>query len=201
MTINFGNLSNSTISTYSGINDIPEAPSPDKAGNGSHLIEQHNILVQSVKALVPELLLERFDYWHDIGFANNPRSGLKVIAQSVESGQYYGFVGRTTPPDLEDTFSFFIPLKLGYYRIKILGVRSPAGGMLSVIVNNKLIETIDFYATQGEANWIAEISTLNVNSRVQPGITNFVFKVSGKNDSSTGYVIPITKISVYPHGV
>lgn len=48
-------LTGDVIATFLGVNDAPREPVPSKAGNGAHLIKQHNSLVSNTQNILNSL--------------------------------------------------------------------------------------------------------------------------------------------------
>ncbi len=82
----------------------------------------------------------------------------------------------------------------GTYSINFLGQIGTGNGKLDIYVDNVLQGTVDFYNGTLVQSTIKTLSSLTFTS----GYHTFKGKVNGKNGSSSGYTIALTKIYLLP---
>lgn len=94
MTFDFDSLK---IQTFTGINDNPVAPTPNKAGNGSHLIARFNELIDTIQ-LVLESSSTNASNWIIVTDEYAARSGDKILTYKEDNnGSGYSIYLPETP--------------------------------------------------------------------------------------------------------
>jgi hypothetical protein len=136
-------------------------------------------------------------YWfHDTDFviAGNAITGY-VYASQQYNGYYYQEAATNN-----NNFKNSCVLNAGAYTMRLLGVTSSGYGKLDISFKNVLdvgytsiVTGMDWY-TAGTVYNAVKTSTFTI---VTPGRHIFDFKVNGKNGSSSGYAIVLTKIDIY----
>lgn len=120
------------VPVFAGINDTPIEPSTAQAGNGSHLVNKFNLLVDNAESEITNLQ----DYINSL--ANNPTPPLAekwVVVEddyTAESGNKVVF--KTNQPGLKSTYFLNLPSS------------PPLGSYVSFINTNQSItvEVINF---------------------------------------------------------
>lgn len=137
-------------------------------------------------------LPQRVTLWHH---EDTILSGTSPFSINMQAGQAYGFATEQNPASINDEFqqSFFI--KEGSYGLVMLGRTTAASGQVTWYLDDVAIAT--------NQDWYSASATDNVMKSVSVTITGsgrhiLRGKITGKNASSSGYRLQITKIFFVP---
>lgn len=129
--------------------------------------------------------------WHD--------QSLVIVGANItyaqDGGQAFNFVAYQDTGANADEWENGFVCQSGTYSIKILSSKDGSRGILDVYIDDVLISAgIDFYDAGTLNNEINTISSVVITD----GYHTFKGIVNGKNGSSSGYNIAITKIWLVP---
>lgn len=129
--------------------------------------------------------------WHD--------QSIKTVGNAfttvIDAAQPYGYVTYQSAAANNDEWTNGFMIRAGTYTIKILGTTDADRGKLDVYIDGVSVSTAnDFYSASTTRNVIKSISSITVTD----GYHTFKGKVNGKNGSSSGYLMPLTKIWFEP---
>lgn len=112
------------------------------------------------------------------------------------ASQRYTFYTQYTAPADGNEFSASFFIKAGTYTINILCRKLPSCGIFDLYVDDAvLISGIDLYRSAGLGNVVL---TYTGNVIATSGYHKLAIRTNGKNASSTGYDITLTKLWLHP---
>jgi len=177
-------LSNKKVSVFSGINDVPVAPTSTSPGNGSHIINQYNGLVDAVEVILNSISPASHTHWHIDSIVT---SGTPLV-HDQNTNQRFNAYSSATSSALNDAFKFDAVLQSGTYTLSVLGFANGTAGILDCKIDGVLaFNNMDWYGN----SWnITQTRQVTIPS---PGNHQFLFTVIGKNSASGGYYMPLTR--------
>jgi len=156
----------------------------------SYMEDLKSYLVETLPPVIPEYAAFA-THWH----SNSKVGSGSALVSNAQTGQETGFTYRQSPAAINDLFQFEVTLSAGTYDLQLLGAHSSGSGKINLYVDASLVATIDFY------NGVTTLNTLDTATFTiaESGVHQITSEVIGKNASSSGYVINITRFSFKPH--
>lgn len=132
----------------------------------------------------------RATLWHDESLVVTGNA----ISKSLQTAQYYNIASMQSIAANGDTFTTGFMLKAGTYSFGALGIQHTDRGLIDWYIDNvKVVSLQDWYgATTYNTEKTASVTVVGNGYHVLKGIVN------GKNASSSGYYIQLTKMYFRP---
>jgi hypothetical protein len=124
--------------------------------------------------------------------SDNFQAVLGTWVTTFNSSQASGSYWRNNPASLNDEFQINLTAKAGNWNLNLLGMTASNYGIITVYLGNTSLGTIDWYSTTQVYN-VTKSLAINIPTS---GVIILRLKVTGKNASSSGYLIGITKIQI-----
>lgn len=125
-------------------------------------------------------------------FSDNFQAVLGTWITTFNTNQASGSYWRNNPASLNDEFQINLTAKAGNWNLNLLGITASNYGIITVYLGNTSLGTIDWYSTTQVYN-VTKTLAINIPTS---GVIILRLKVTGKNASSSGYLIGITKIQI-----
>lgn len=193
-----------TASSIVDASDVTYTPAVDADWDGSTAPGNQNLandqLAERVKDLETDtlsVLLPRRAFWfHDTSFVVTGNA----LTLAALSTQVYDFVAYQNAAANGDVTINSCILATGAYTIQTFGVTSIDRG--KVDISFKHVNDAGYTSIVAGQDWYAGSPTVNVAKTatftvVTSGRHIFKFTINGKNVSSSGYLLTLTKIDIY----
>ena len=128
--------------------------------------------------------------WHDQSIITVGNA----LTTAIDIGQRHSYVMYQNAAANGDTWKNGFLVQAGTYSLNFLSTKDADRGSLDVYIDDVLAGTIDFYAGSLTKNQTSTISSLTITD----GYHTLKGVVNGKNASSSGYIIALTKIYLLP---
>lgn len=153
MTVDF---ENTKVNVFSDVNDTPIEPTQTNAGNGSHLIQQHNKLVSSTEAAINNLLSQVGKDWQVVNSDYTANQGDKIVFKTNQplSGKATYYLNLPSSPPVGSSVTF-----ININPSIILAVRNFGGmfngfsGVVEASVQDSYVTRTLVY-TGGQVGWM-----------------------------------------------
>jgi len=155
----------------------------------SYMEDLKAYLVENLPPVIPEYAAFA-THWH----SNSKVAAGSGLVGNAQAGQETGFTYRQVPAAINDLFQFEVTLSADTYDLQLLGAHSSGSGKINLYVDASLVATIDFYQATTNLNTL-DVTTFAIT---ESGVHQITCEVIGKNASSSGYVINITRFSIRP---
>ncbi|MEH2371948.1 hypothetical protein [Nostoc sp.] len=127
-----------------------------------------------------------FSHWHDESVILTGNG----LMTDIYSNYAYSTLAYQNPPAINDSFQFNKLLDAGNYTFYLLGAQGSNRGTIRLNVNGtEVVGDLDFYGNNFTG--ITLHTTINIAT---PGIQTFKITTIGKNASSSGFYIILTKL-------
>lgn len=137
-------------------------------------------------------LPQRASLWHGESLVTTGNG----IAMVTATSQLYNLGAAQNPAADADEFTQSFILAAGTYTLRILGQSGPGKGKIDWYLDGQLIATgQDWYAASDTHNVIKSVSNVQIAEGGRHVLTG---TVNGKNGSSSGYQIWLTKMWLVP---
>lgn len=146
------------------------------------------IFIFTDSSLLTKVDIQTFTLWGDEIVKSNG-TGNPTITK--DTAQRYGYYSNFAPAGLNDEFTFSRILKAGSYTLKTLGITEPAGGRLTLFVNDVSQGFVSFYSASTTYDVVIETPfTIAID-----GLYTFRLRMAGRSvQNTTGYTQKITKM-------
>ncbi len=124
--------------------------------------------------------------------ADNFQASSGTWVTVYNTNQAGGSYWRNNPANLNDEFQINLTAKAGNWNLNLLGITASNYGIITVYLGNTSLGTIDWYSATQVYN-VTKTLAINIPTS---GVIILRLKITGKNASSSGYLIGITKVQM-----